>query len=150
MRKILRPRRRELQRLTSTNPDRGPAVLFEKGEKGGECLNTGCVPSKALLAAARAVAEIRNASRFGISAVPDMCFSQVMNHVRHATAAIAPHDSAERFEQLSVRVIRAQAQFTSRNTISGGGYDLRARRIIIATGSRAAIPQYPDWIRFHI
>jgi len=118
-------------------------VLFEKGEMGGECLNTGCVPSKALLAAARAVAEIRNASRFGISAVPDIRFPRVMEHVRRAIAAIAPHDSAERFEQLGVKVIRAQAQLTGRNMISGGGYDLRARRIIIATGSRPAIPPIP-------
>ncbi len=118
-------------------------VLFEKGEMGGECLNTGCVPSKALLAAARAVAEIRSASRFGISAVPEIRFSQVMEHVRRAITAIAPHDSAERFEGLGINVIRAQAQFTGRNMITGGGYDLRARRIIIATGSRAAIPPIP-------
>lgn len=118
-------------------------VLFEKGEMGGECLNTGCVPSKALLAAARAVAEIRNASRFGISAVPDIRFSRAMDHVRRAIAAIAPHDSVGRFEQLGVKVIRAQAQFTGRNTIAGGGCDLRARRIIIATGSRPAIPPIP-------
>jgi pyruvate/2-oxoglutarate dehydrogenase complex dihydrolipoamide dehydrogenase (E3) component len=118
-------------------------VLFEKGEMGGECLNTGCVPSKALLAAARSAAEIRNASRFGITAVPDIRFSQVMDHVRRTIAAIAPHDSVGRFEKLGVKVIRAQAQFTGRNTIAGGGYDLRARRIIIATGSRPAIPPIP-------
>lgn len=118
-------------------------VLFEKGEMGGECLNTGCVPSKALLAAARTAAEIRNASRFGINAVPDVRFSLVMDHVRRAIAAIAPHDSAERFERLGVNVIRAQAQFTSRNGIAGGDCDLRARRIIIATGSRPAIPPIP-------
>lgn len=118
-------------------------VLFEKGEMGGECLNTGCVPSKALLAAARAAAEIRSASRFGVSAVPEIRFSQVTDHVRRAIAAIAPHDSAERFEQLGVKIIRAQAQFTGRNTIVGGGYDSRARRIIIATGSRPAIPPIP-------
>ena len=118
-------------------------VLFEKGEMGGECLNTGCVPSKALLAAANAAADIRTAAGFGISAVPETRFPAVTDHVRRAIAAVAPHDSAERFEQLGVKVIRAQAQFTGPRMIAGGGYEVRARRIIIATGSRPAIPLIP-------
>jgi pyruvate/2-oxoglutarate dehydrogenase complex dihydrolipoamide dehydrogenase (E3) component len=119
-------------------------VLFEQDKMGGECLNTGCVPSKALLAAARAAAEGR-ASRRLIDQLspPAAVFSSAMDQVRRAIEAIAPHDSQERFEGLGVNVIRAHAQFAGRDIIRGGNYEVRARRFVIATGSRPATPPIP-------
>ena len=115
-------------------------VLFERGLMGEDCLNYGCVPSKAMLAAGHAAALSRKAGHFGISLpVADVDFGKVNSHVRDVIAGIEPHDSVERFEALGVRVIRAQAAFWSR-TVSGGGFRLRARRFVIATGSSALIP----------
>ena len=117
-------------------------VLFERGKMGGDCLNYGCVPSKSLLAAAHAAQNIRKAVRFGIGgSEARIDFPAVMAHVRHVIASIAPHDSVERFESLGVRVIKAAARFTRPNEIEGGGVRVRAKRIVIATGSTAAIPQ---------
>ncbi len=119
-------------------------VLFERGEMGGECLNYGCVPSKALLAAAHTAQTIADAGRFGIHAgSPQVDFPAVMTHVREVIAQIAPHDSAERLEKLGVRVIRAAAAFTGRDALSGGGVRVRARRFVIATGSSARLPPIP-------
>src|SRR6187200_1565243 len=87
-------------------------VLIERAEMGGECLNTGCVPSKALLAAAKAAHAVRTASRFGVDcASPEVDFAAVRRHVRGVVDAIAPHDSAERFAGLGVEVVRAEARF---------------------------------------
>ena len=119
-------------------------VLFERGEMGGECLHYGCVPSKALLAAAHAAQTIADAGRFGIHAgPPQVDFPAVMAHVREVIAQIAPHDSAERLEKLGVRVIRAAAAFIGRDALSGGGVRVRARRFVIATGSSARLPPIP-------
>lgn len=118
-------------------------VLIEKHLMGGDCLNFGCVPSKALLAAAHAAARARRAARFGIAAEPAVDFPSVMAHVRATIAAIAPHDSEERFRGLGVEVIRAAARFTSPGMVEAGGERIRARRFAIATGSRAAIPPVP-------
>ena len=116
-------------------------VLFERGEMGGECLNYGCVPSKALLAAAHAAHAIETARQFGLSpSTPQVDFRAVMEHVREVIAQIAPHDSVERLERLGVRVVRARAAFTGREEVSGGGIAVRARRFVIAAGSSAAIP----------
>ena len=116
-------------------------VLFERGLMGGDCLNYGCVPSKAMLAAGHAAALSRKAGHFGISLpIADVDFGKVNSHVRDVIAGIEPHDSVERFEALGVRVIRAQAAFTDSRTVSGGGFRLRARRFVIATGSSALIP----------
>src|SRR5215212_8445668 len=83
-------------------------VLIERAEMGGECLNTGCVPSKALLAAAKAAHAVRTARCFGMDrAFPEVDFTAVRRHVRGIVDAIAPHDSVERFEGLGVDVIRA-------------------------------------------
>ena len=86
-------------------------ALIERGAMGGECLNTGCVPSKALLAAAKAVHNAGAAGRFGIEATARVDFAAVHRHVRGVIEAIAPHDSVERFEGLGVEVIRAEARF---------------------------------------
>ena len=119
-------------------------VLFEKGEMGGDCLNYGCVPSKALLAAAHAAQATREAGQFGIGVSPPVIdFAAVMKHVGSVIAAIAPHDSVERFEKLGVQVVRAQARFTGRAEVSGGDVRVRARKIVIATGSSAVLPSIP-------
>ncbi len=119
-------------------------VLFERGEMGGDCLNYGCVPSKALLAAAHRAQDVRGASAFGVECrPPEIDFAAVMRHVHGVIAEIAPHDSVARFEGLGVRVIKAEARFTGRNEVSGGGCLVRAKRIVIATGSTAAIPPIP-------
>ncbi len=118
-------------------------VLVEKGEMGGDCLNHGCVPSKALLAAARAAHVAAGSARLGVRASPEIDHGAVHEHVRGAIAAIAPYDSQERFERLGVRVIRAPGRFVSRREIEAGGRRIRARRFVIATGSRPAIPPIP-------
>ena len=116
-------------------------VLYERHEMGGDCLNYGCVPSKALLSSAKAAADIRGASKYGVSAgAPVIDWTGVKAHVRGAIDAIAPVDSQERFEGLGVTVIREHAKFADRKTIESETTRTRARRIIIATGSTAFIP----------
>ena len=119
-------------------------VLIEKGEMGGDCLNAGCVPSKALLAAAARAAELNRPLRLGVaSAGARVDFAAVMAHLRDTIAAIAPHDSQERFEGLGVKVIRAAARFVDHHTLEADGVKIRARRFVIATGSRPVIPPIP-------
>ena len=115
-------------------------ALIEAGAMGGECLNTGCVPSKALLAAAKAAHGARDSARFGIEATPEVDWSGVRAHVDGAIAAIAPHDSQERFEELGIEVIRAPARFLDGKTLQVGNRRLKAPRVVIATGSKPAIP----------
>lgn len=119
-------------------------VLVEAHRMGGDCLHVGCVPSKALLAAARRAQAMREAGPFGIAPVePVIDFAAVMEHVRDVIAAIAPHDSVERFEGLGVRVILARARFTGPREVEAGGLSIRARSFVLATGSRPAIPPIP-------
>ncbi|MBB3897748.1 dihydrolipoyl dehydrogenase family protein [Roseococcus suduntuyensis] len=119
-------------------------VLIEKGEMGGDCLNTGCVPSKSLIAAAHAAHAARQAGRFGIHLPPpEVEFAGVHRHIHGVIASIAPHDSVERFEGLGCTVIRAEARFTAPDRLEAGGQVVRARRFVIATGSRAAVPPIP-------
>lgn len=124
-------------------------ALAEKGAMGGDCLNTGCVPSKALIAAAHAAHAGRHAARLGIDyAPPRVDFARVRAHVQGTIAAIAPHDSVERFEGLGVRVIAGAARFVDARHVvvdgeTGDGEAIRARRFVIATGSRARIPPIP-------
>lgn len=116
-------------------------VLYEKHEMGGDCLNYGCVPSKALLSAAKAAASVREAGKYGIMAGdPQTNWDGVKAHVAGAIATIAPVDSQERFEGLGVTVIREAAKFADPKTIVSETTRTRARRIIIATGSTAFIP----------
>ncbi|MFM7345143.1 MAG: dihydrolipoyl dehydrogenase family protein, partial [Tagaea sp.] len=112
---------------------------------GGDCLNYGCVPSKAFIAAAHAAHAVRHASRFGVN-VPGgfvVDYEQVRAHVKGTIAAIAPHDSQARFEGLGVTVIRARAKFVGPRTVEADGKRYEARKWAIATGSRAAIPPIP-------
>ncbi len=117
-------------------------VLIEKHKMGGDCLNTGCVPSKALIAAAHDAHALHRGHATG-SAQPEGNFGRVHDHVHGVIAAIAPHDSVERFEALGVRVIRAPARFQSEHTVEAGPYHIKARRFVIATGSTAAVPPIP-------
>ena len=119
-------------------------ALIERGRMGGECLNTGCVPSKALLAAARAVADARGAKRFGICfGEPEIDWGAVHAHVHGVIAAIAPVDSEARFSALGATVLRQEARFVSPNALQVGDRRLSAGRIVIATGSRAVVPPIP-------
>lgn len=122
-----------------------PVALIEKGRMGGECLNTGCVPSKALIAAARHAAAFAQGTEFGIDAGrPRIDFRRVREHLREAIGAIAPNDSKERFTGLGVRVITGAARFRDADTIVvGDRFEIKARRFVVATGSSPAIPPIP-------
>ena len=121
-----------------------PVALVERGRMGGDCLNVGCVPSKALIAAADCAHAMREADRFGIGAVePAVDMARVRDHVRGVIAAIAPTDSAERFTKLGVRVIAAEARFVDPRTVVAGPHTIRARRFVLATGSAPAAPPIP-------
>ena len=121
-----------------------PVVLIEKGRMGGDCLNYGCVPSKALLAAARHAAEPKRVAPFGLNMPrPEIDFARVNAHVHQVIAAIAPNDSKERFTGLGVHVIEGAARFTDKATVAVGDLSIKARRFVIATGSSPAVPPIP-------
>jgi pyruvate/2-oxoglutarate dehydrogenase complex dihydrolipoamide dehydrogenase (E3) component len=120
-----------------------PTVLIERHKMGGDCLNTGCIPSKAMLAAARRAEALRSDNEFGVVAQGVIDFTKVHDYVQSVIAAVAPTDSAERFAGLGVRVIREHAKFKNRNTVLAGDFEIRARRFVIATGSRPAVPPIP-------
>lgn len=116
-------------------------VLIERGTMGGDCLNVGCVPSKSLIAAAALAHATAAGAPFGVTvAGASIDFAAVRRHIRDVIAAIAPHDSVERFEGLGVRVLREQARFVGPNLVEAGDWRVRARRYVAATGSRPAIP----------
>ena len=116
-------------------------VLIEKAEMGGDCLNTGCVPSKALLAAAEKAQAFREADSFGIQSVePVVDWASVNKHVHDVIASIAPNDSVERFEGLGVQVIQSAATFVDEQTVEAGDVQVRAKYFVIATGSSAFVP----------
>jgi pyruvate/2-oxoglutarate dehydrogenase complex dihydrolipoamide dehydrogenase (E3) component len=119
-------------------------VLIEPHRMGGDCLNTGCVPSKALLAAAHAATDYRRAAAFGLAQdAPRVDFAKVQAHVRGVIAAIAPNDSEERFTGLGVTVLREPGRFTGPSEVSVGETRIRARRFVVATGSMAFVPPVP-------
>lgn len=119
-------------------------VLIESGRMGGDCLNTGCVPSKSLLAAAHAAHCTRTTQSFGIKAGPsEINFQGVHDHIHDVIASITPHDSQERFEALGCTVFRTPGRFIDERTVEAGGIWIKARRFVIATGSRAAVPPIP-------
>ncbi|WFU47932.1 dihydrolipoyl dehydrogenase family protein [Sinorhizobium terangae] len=121
-----------------------PVVLIERGRMGGDCLNFGCVPSKALIAAAKHAQAIRAAEEFGISAgEPLIDYERLQARVHAVIGEIAPHDSAERFESLGVKVIADAARFIDERTVAVGDHLIRARRFVIATGSSPAVPAIP-------
>ena len=121
-------------------------VLFERAEMGGDCLNTGCVPSKAMLEAAK-IAKIANNGMpsMGISAgQAQIDFGAVKAHVRDVIAGIAPHDSEERFRGLGINVIKSEASFTSKDSVTaiqdGEPISVRAKYFVVATGSHPVAP----------
>jgi len=119
-------------------------VLIEKGKMGGDCLNYGCVPSKAMLAAGHAAEAHRQSARFGVAAdKPGIDSKGVFGHIHGTIAAIAPNDSVERFEGLGVRVIQAPAKFTGQTEVTAGDTRVTARRVVVATGSSAFVPPIP-------
>ena len=119
-------------------------VLVERGAMGGDCLNFGCVPSKSLLAAARVADFWRRGAALGIAyAPPQIDFAAVAESVQRVIASIAPNDSEERFAGLGVRVLRAEARFTSPRTVRAGDIEIRPRRFVIATGSQPMVPAIP-------
>ncbi len=123
-------------------------VLIERkihgGIMGGDCLHTGCVPSKALLAAAKHAYGLKDGEKFGVAPVqPQIDFGKVHAHVHDVIGAIAPVDSVERFEQLGVRVIEGNAVFTSPRTLEVVGTSITSKFFVIATGSSPATPPIP-------
>jgi len=119
-------------------------VLIERHKMGGDCLNTGCVPSKALLAVAKRAEHMHHSRAFGVSASQvHVNFGQVHDHVHAVIDEIAPNDSAERFTGLGVRVIKGSAKFTDKRMVAVGDVEVRARRFVIATGSTPAVPPIP-------
>ena len=120
-------------------------ALIEKHFMGGDCLNVGCVPSKAIIRAARAVAAVRAAAEFGVNVPPGMTtdFGKVMERMRRLRADISPHDAARRFTELGVDVFLGAGKFTGPDTIEVGGQTLRFTKAVIATGARAAALPIP-------
>jgi pyruvate/2-oxoglutarate dehydrogenase complex dihydrolipoamide dehydrogenase (E3) component len=119
-------------------------VLIEGHKMGGDCLNSGCVPSKALLAAAKRAELARSSVPFGVTSQVGVDFAKVHAHVQRVIAAIAPTDSVERFTGLGVQVIKGHAKFTDRRcVVVGDAYEVRARRFVIASGSHAGVPPIP-------
>ncbi len=119
-------------------------VLVESGEMGGDCLNTGCVPSKALIAAARRAHHARDSAGFGVDVSGvRVDFERVKAHVRRAIASIAPNDSVERYTRLGVRCLRGEARLVDPWTIDVEGQRVRGRNIVIAAGADPVMPPVP-------
>jgi pyruvate/2-oxoglutarate dehydrogenase complex dihydrolipoamide dehydrogenase (E3) component len=120
----------------------GRVALIERDKMGGDCLNFGCVPSKALISSARLIQKIRKAEEWGLAKqAPQFEFVKVMKRMRAKRATIAPHDSQERFESLGVDVFRGEARFRSAHEVEIGDTVLRGKNFVIATGSHATIPK---------
>jgi pyruvate/2-oxoglutarate dehydrogenase complex dihydrolipoamide dehydrogenase (E3) component/uncharacterized membrane protein YdjX (TVP38/TMEM64 family) len=124
-------------------------TLVERAAMGGDCLNTGCVPSKALISSARLAARMRRADRYGLEPVePHLSVRQVFARVAAKVEAIAPHDSVERYEGLGVEVLRGQARLLDPWTVAiqgpeGEEHKLTARAIVLATGAEPVLPDWP-------
>ena len=119
-------------------------ILIEKHKMGGDCLNTGCVPSKSLLRSGRIMSYIRRADEYGIEGVnAEVNFPKVMERVQGVIKTIEPHDSMERFESLGVECIAGDARIKSPYTVEVGGKEINTRSIIIATGGRPMVPPIP-------
>ncbi len=119
-------------------------VLIEKHKMGGDCLNYGCVPSKALIAAGKRAHTMRTSGDFGILPIdPQIDHAKVHDHVKSIIAAIEPNDSIERFEGLGVQVIQAAGKFIDKSTVQAGDKLIKARRFVIATGSSPVVPPIP-------
>ncbi len=119
-------------------------TLVEKHKMGGDCLNTGCVPSKALIRSAKFLAHVRRAKEFGVkSASADFDFAEIMERVRRVIKTIEPHDSVERYTELGVECIEGEAKITSPYTVEVNGQRLTTRSIVVAAGARPFVPPIP-------
>ncbi len=119
-------------------------ALIERDRMGGDCLNTGCVPSKALLRSAHLAGEIRESARLGLEAdLQKIRLSSVMKHVHDSIRTIAPKDSRERFESLGVKVIHGNARLTGTHEVEVSSQKITGKNIVLATGSRAVVPPIP-------
>lgn len=119
-------------------------ALIEKHKMGGDCLNYGCIPSKALIAAADAAQSVRTSGKFGVNGhEPEIDFLKVNEHLHGVIGAIAPHDSVERFASLGVDVIKAAGRFVGPSALEAGDRLITARRFVVATGSSAFVPPIP-------
>lgn len=119
-------------------------ALVERSALGGDCLWTGCVPSKALIAAGKLAHHMRHADRLGlVGASPAHAFERVMHRVREARARVARHDDPERFRRLGIDVVFGAAEFRSRDVVAVDGRALHAKRFVVATGAVPAIPPIP-------
>jgi pyruvate/2-oxoglutarate dehydrogenase complex dihydrolipoamide dehydrogenase (E3) component len=122
----------------------GRVALVERNRMGGDCLNFGCVPSKALIRSSRVAALMRRADLYALDPVkPAVDYTRVVRRVKALRARLEPHDSAERFESLGVDVFPGEAALESPHDVRVGGTLLRARNIVLATGGRAAVPDIP-------
>ncbi len=119
-------------------------ALIEKHKMGGDCLNTGCVPSKALIRSARLLAEARDSAKYGIARMDaQFDFAQVMQRVASVVAKVEPHDSVQRYTELGVDVIQGDARLVSPWEVEVNGRRLSARSIILASGARPLVPRIP-------
>ena len=119
-------------------------TLIEKHKMGGDCLNTGCVPSKALLRSAKLANEMKKAEKLGFKPIKaEVDFAAVMQRVQRVVADVEPHDSVERYTGLGVEVIEGEAKITSPWTVEVNGQSLTTRSIVIATGARPLVPKIP-------
>ena len=119
-------------------------VLLEDHKMGGDCLNYGCVPSKALIAAGKQAYTLQNGAQFGVAnAKPKIDYAAAKDHVASVIKTIEPVDSQERFEGLGVRVIRERGRFIRPDAVQAGDFEITARRVVMATGSSPLVPPIP-------
>jgi len=116
-------------------------ILIERHKMGGDCLNTGCVPSKAILRSAKVANYMSRAEEFGLESVPvKPVFSKIMNRVQDVIKEIEPHDSIERYTDLGVECVTGEAEVVDRHTVKVGDRVITAKNIIIASGARPFLP----------
>ena len=119
-------------------------ILIEKDKMGGDCLNTGCVPSKALIRTSRMISDFRRAEQFGIDSFSgEINFARVMDRIRAVIGTIAPHDSVARYTSLGVECIKGEAKIESPFLVSVNGRNITTRSIILATGASPLVPDIP-------
>jgi pyruvate/2-oxoglutarate dehydrogenase complex dihydrolipoamide dehydrogenase (E3) component/uncharacterized membrane protein YdjX (TVP38/TMEM64 family) len=123
---------------------RAKVTLIEKHKMGGDCLNTGCVPSKALIRSAKLISQIRRADDYGFkSASVDFDFADVMDRVQRVIGTVEPHDSVERYQSLGVDCVQGEARIRSPYEVEVNGKVLTTRNIVIAAGARPFVPPIP-------